>query len=470
VIATRAAAREGVTTWQATLEMGRRSSCATVVEERSRAQREDDLATLIYTSGTTGAPKAVMLTHRNVVWTARAIVETLEMTERDRLVSYLPLSHIAEQILSHHAPMQAGASVTFAADPEMLADTLRYVRPTLFLGVPRVWEKIQAKMQEFAAQSPPLRRRIAAWARRIGLEGGYADQDGRRRPLLWPLANRIVFRNVREKLGLDQARMCFTSAAPAARSTLEFFLSLGIPIYEVYGMSECTGPTTFSLPGRFRLGSVGIAAPGTGLTTSPEGEVLMRGPHVFAGYYRDEEATAQAIDAEGWLHSGDLGVIDAAGFLTITGRRKDLIITSGGHNVAPQAIEQALKSIPPIAQAVVLGDRRSFLIALLTLDPARIPGIASAIGSGATDLRAASRCPAFRRHLDEKIAGLESIFARSEVPKRFAILPDELTIAGGELTPTMKVRRNVVQEKYAPLIEELYALPHGPGSRPRVVS
>lgn len=470
VIATRpAAAGEGVRGWEELLEAGRHSASRDAVRERSAAQKLDDVATLIYTSGTTGAPKAVMLTHRNIAWTAAAIVETLGMEAGDRLVSYLPLSHIAEQIFSHHAPIQSGASTSFALDVEMLADTLRYVRPTLFLGVPRVWEKIQAKIEEIASQSPPLRRRVAAWAREVGLEGGAADQQGRPRPWSWGLANRLVFRKVREKLGLDQARMCFTSAAPASRSTLEFFLSLGIPLYEVYGMSECTGPTTFSLPGAFRVGKVGKAAPETELAITPEGEVLMRGPHVFPGYYRDEEATARTIDSEGWLHSGDLGEIDAGGFLTITGRRKDLIITSGGHNIAPQNIEQALKGIAPVSQAVVLGDRRSYLIALLTLDPARIAHVAREIGSPAADLRAASLCPRFQAYFHERIEALEARFARSEVPKRFAILPSELSIDGGELTPTMKIRRNVVQEKYAAIIDELYAAPHGRASHARAV-
>jgi long-subunit acyl-CoA synthetase (AMP-forming) len=469
VIATRAAAREGVLGWETLLEAGRRSHSRELVRQRSAAQTLDDVATLIYTSGTTGEPKAVMLTHRNIAWTAGAIVETLGMTSDDRLVSYLPLSHIAEQILSHHAPLQSGACTAFAADPEMLADTLRYIRPTLFLGVPRVWEKIQAKIEEIGAQNPPLRRRISAWARKVGLEGGWADQERRPRPWSWGIADRIVFHKVREKLGLDQARMCVTSAAPASRSTLEFFLSLGIPIYEVYGMSECTGPTTFSLPDSFRIGAVGKAAPGTDLAVSEEGEVLMRGPHVFPGYYRDGDATARTIDADGWLHSGDLGEIDAEGFLTITGRRKDLIITSGGHNIAPQNIEQALKAIPPISQAVVLGDRRSFLVALLTLDAGKVPGVARAIGSPATDAGSASVCHRFLSYLQERIDGLEARFARSEVPKRFSILASELSIAGGELTPTMKVRRNVVQEKYAAVIEELYAAPHGRAGRAPVV-
>jgi long-subunit acyl-CoA synthetase (AMP-forming) len=457
VIATKALARPGVHAWSEVLAAGRTSGARETVRSRSAAAALDDVATLIYTSGTTGAPKAVMLTHRNIVWTAGAIVETLGMTEEDRLVSYLPLSHIAEQIFSHHAPIQSGASTAFAQDVEMLADTLRYVRPTLFLGVPRVWEKIQAKMEEVAAQSGPAKQAIARWARGVGLRAGRARQDGGRRPLAWGLANRLVFSKVREKLGLDQTRMCFTSAAPAARTTLEFFLSLGIPIYEVYGMSECTGPTTFSTPDAFRVGSVGRAAPGTDLAVAPDGEVLMRGPHVFPGYYRDDEATAQAIDAEGWLHSGDLGSIDRDGFLTITGRRKDLIITSGGHNVAPQNIEQALKAIPPISQAVVLGDRRSYLIALLTLDPTRVAAVARDAGSPATDVGSAAACPLFRTHLNRAIEGLESRFARSEVPKRFAILPNELSIPGGELTPTMKIRRNVVQEKYADVVDELYA-------------
>jgi long-subunit acyl-CoA synthetase (AMP-forming) len=407
-----------------------------------------------------------MLTHRNIAWTAEAIVENLGMRADDRLVSYLPLSHIAEQIFSHHSPIQSGACTTFAQDVEMLADTLRYVRPTLFLAVPRVWEKIQAKIEEIAANSPPLRRKIASWARGVGLEAGRAQQEGRGRPLSFAIADRLVFRKVREKLGLDAARLCVTSAAPAARATLEFFLSLGIPTYEVYGMSECTGPTTFSLPEAFRVGTVGRAAPGTDLAITPDGEVLMRGPHVFPGYYRDEEATARTIDADGWLHSGDLGTIDAEGYLTITGRRKDLIITSGGHNIAPQNIEQALKAIPPIAQAVVLGDRRSYLIALLTLDPAKIAAVAAEIGSPATDAPSASACPLFRSHLEKRIESLESRFARSEVPKRFAILPDELSIEGGELTPTMKIRRNVVEEKYAEVVEGLYA---APAARARIV-
>ncbi|HEY0593423.1 MAG TPA: AMP-binding protein [Thermoanaerobaculia bacterium] len=458
IVVTKTAPRgEGVYAWTDVLASGARSGSRDEVARRSAAQALDDVATLIYTSGTTGPPKAVMLTHRNIAWTAGAIVEHLGMRADDRLVSYLPLSHIAEQIFSHHAPVQSGACTAFAHDVEILADTLRYIRPTLFLAVPRVWEKIQAKIEEIAAQSSPTKQSIAAWARRVGLEAGIARQEHRRPPFSFRLADRLVFRKVHQKLGLDQARMCYTSAAPAARRTLEFFLSLGIPIYEVYGMSECTGPTTFSFPDAFRVGSVGRAAPGTDLKIAADGEVLMRGPHVFPGYYKDADATAQTVDAEGWLHSGDLGMLDAEGYLTITGRKKDLIITSGGHNIAPQNIEHALKSIPPVSQAVVLGDRRSFLVALLTLDPGTIPAVARAIGSPAADAESAALCPLFRSHLQRQIETLESKFARSEVPKRFAILPAELSIAGGELTPTMKVRRNVVEEKYAPIVEELYA-------------
>jgi long-subunit acyl-CoA synthetase (AMP-forming) len=250
--------------------------------------------------------------------------------------------------------------------------------------------------------------------------------------------------------------MCFTSAAPASKETLEFFLSLGIPVLEVYGMSECTGPSTFSLPSRYRTGSVGTPAIGTEARLLEDGEILMRGPHVFKGYYRDPESTRQTLDRDGWLHSGDLGAFDADGFLSVTGRKKDLIITAGGHNIAPQNIEQTLKGIPSVAQAVVLGDRRSYLIALLTLDREKLVRVAAEIGSPARDPETAANCRFFTQYIEREMQRLSARFARAETPKKFAILPSEFSIDGGELTPTMKVRRNIVQEKYAEVIERLY--------------
>ncbi len=347
----------GVLGWTDFLAKGDASHEAEVARRRA-ALAGDTVTTLIYTSGTTGAPKAVMLTQRNLAFIAEKIQELVPIGAEDRLISYLPLSHIAEQVVSHLLSIATGASVHFAESLERLPDNLREVRPHFFLGVPRVWEKIQAGIQAAGAQASPLRRRVAAWARRVGRAAGDAEQAGRPRPWTHALANRLVFSKVRARLGLDAARMLAVSSAPIAKETLDFFQSLGMPIMEAYGMSECTGPTTMSLPKRYRLGCAGYAIPGTELRVAEDGEVVMRGPHVFKGYYKNEEATREALDGEGWLHSGDVGEIDRDGFLRITDRKKELIITSGGKNIGPQHLEGQLKQIAAVSQAVAIGDRR----------------------------------------------------------------------------------------------------------------
>jgi long-subunit acyl-CoA synthetase (AMP-forming) len=427
------------------------------LEARMKAQKPDDVCTLIYTSGTTGDPKAVMITHTNVVWTAKAVMDALGATREEVAISYLPLSHIAEQMTTIHGPMGLGAIVYFAESLEKLGESLAEVRPTLFLGVPRVWEKIQAKMVAAGAAAPPVRKKIAAWARKLGLEAGYAAQRGEGKPLLYPVAKKVVFDKVRQRLGLDRARLCVTSAAPISKDTLDFFLSLGIPILEVYGMSECTGPATYSPPDRYQTGKCGICIPGAEIKIAEDGEICMRGPHVFKGYLKDPEATKNALDADGWLHSGDIGEIDAKGFLKITDRKKDLLITAGGENIAPQVLEGQLKGIPVVAQAVVLGDRRKYLAALVTLDPDRVKTEAEACGSPATTPVEAARCEKFRKHLDRQIQDLNGKLARVQTIKKFVVLPNDLTIEGGELTPTMKVKRKVVNEKYKKEIESMYA-------------
>jgi long-subunit acyl-CoA synthetase (AMP-forming) len=448
-------AAEGVLRWSDLLAAGDATPQA-VLDARIAAQKPDDVCTLIYTSGTTGNPKAVMISHANFTWSADAIARANALRADDRGVSYLPLSHVAEQMLTIHVPMLVGGHTVFAESIEALGSTLVEVRPTAFFGVPRVWEKIQAKMEAAGAKAPPLRRRIARWARSVGLRAGYAEQRGERRPLLYRLADRIVFSKVRERLGLDQARFCVTSAAPISRSTLEFFLSLGIRIVEVYGMSECTGAATLSTPERYRTGKAGWVVPGGEVMIADDGEVLMRGPHVFKGYLKDEEATRAAIDPEGWLHSGDIGQIDAEGFLSITDRKKELIITAGGENISPQAVEGQLLSIPVVAQAVVVGDRRKYLAALVTLDPERVATEAEAAGSPARDLATASKCSTFHAHVERQIESVNRKLARVQTVKRFVILPNELTVAGGELTPTMKLKRRVIAAKYEKEIESLY--------------
>jgi long-subunit acyl-CoA synthetase (AMP-forming) len=428
------------------------------LKERLDAQKPDDVCTLIYTSGTTGDPKAVMITHTNLTWTTKTVLETLGMTgEGEVTLSYLPLSHIAEQTVSIHGPMVMGSELYFAESLEKLGENLAEVRPTVFLGVPRVWEKIQAKMVAAGAKAKPLQKKIAVWAKKVGLQAGFAEQKKQPKPLLYPVAKKLVFDKVRQRLGLDRARICVTSAAPISRDTLEFFLSLGIPLFEVYGMSECTGPATYSPPDNYRTGKAGICLPKPAeLKIAEDGEICMRGPHVFKGYLKDPESTAAALDADGWLHSGDIGTIDKDGFLQITDRKKDLLITAGGENIAPQVLEGELKSIPVVGQAVVLGDRMKYLAALVTLDPERVAKEAEAAGSPARTVEAAAKCPTFRKHLERQIEDVNSRLARVQTIKKFTILAQELSIEGGELTPTMKVKRKVVNEKYKAEIAALY--------------
>lgn len=446
---------DGVYGWPQFLELGKKTTDEQL-QKRIDAQKPDDVCTYIYTSGTTGDPKAVMISHHNITWTARSSLDMLGTQEGDRVISYLPFSHIAEQVVSLHGPMAAGMCTAFAESMEKLGDNLKEIRPTMFLGVPRVWEKIQAKMMAMGAKNTGLKKKISAWARAQGLAGGYADQRGEGKPFLFGLADKIVFSKVREALGLDQCRICVTSAAPISKSTLEFFLSLGIPIMEVYGMSECTGPATISLPNKYKTGSVGKIMDGTEIKIAPDGEICMRGPHVFKGYYKNEAATAEALDEEGWLHSGDIGEFDADGFLRITDRKKDLLITAGGENIAPQVLEGRLKAIAAVSQAVVIGDRQKFLAALLTLDEMRLEDTIREAGSSAKTMAEAAADPKVEAWLLAQVEEINKTLARVQSIKKIKVLPAELSIEGGELTPTMKVKRKVVNQKYAADIAAFY--------------
>ncbi len=429
------------------------------LNKRINAQKPDDTCTLIYTSGTTGNPKGVMISHDNVTWVAKQMLKTLDANEEEQIISYLPLSHIAEQAVSLHGPYILGCTVWFAESIDKLGDNLTEVHPTVFVGVPRVWEKIQAKMMTAGAQNSPLKKKIAAWARGKGLAGGYAHQKGEPMPFLYGLANKLVFSKVREKLGLDRCRFFVSTAAPIAMDTLEFFLSLGFPMTEVYGMSECTGPGTVSLPEPFKYetGWAGPAVPGTEIKIAEDGEVLMRGRHVFKGYFKNEAATKESLDADGWLHSGDVGVIDDRGFLKITDRKKELIITAGGENIPPQVIEGKIKAIPVLSQVVVIGDKRKYMTALFTLDPEKVAQIAAdEAGSPAKDSVAAAKCKKFNAYIQGKLDEVNKTLARVQTIKKFVILPQELSIEGEELTPTMKLKRRIVNEKYAKEIESMY--------------
>ena len=450
-----AAEGPGVVGWKEFLAAGEASHEAEVARRRA-ALTGESATTLIYTSGTTGTPKAVMLTQRNLAFIVEKIQELVPIGASDSLISYLPLSHIAEQVVSHLLSIATGAAVHFNESLDKLPESLLEVRPHFFLGVPRVWEKMQAAIEAKGAEASALRRKIVAWARGVGLRTGDADQSGRPRPWSYALADRLVFSKVRARLGLDRARLLAVSSAPIAKETLDFFQSLGLPIMEAYGMSECTGPATMSLPERYRLGWAGYAIPGTELALAEDGEVVIRGPHVFKGYYKNEAATAEAKDAAGWLHSGDVGEIDAQGFLRITDRKKELIITAGGKNIAPQHLEGQLKQIAAVSQAVAIGDRRPYLVALLTLDPARLAAEAEKAQSPARTVEQAVASPEFRAYLEKQVEAVNARLARYESIKKFALLSRELTVESGELTPTLKLKRRVILERHREAIEALY--------------
>jgi long-subunit acyl-CoA synthetase (AMP-forming) len=397
-----------------------------------------------------------MLSHHNLLWTAGQLTTGFGIDTSHRSVCYLPLSHVAEQVISVFAPMLVGGCIAFAESLETLVDNLREIRPTFFFGVPRVWEKIQARMEAVGAQSGFVKRRLARWARRVGRASGYAAQRGERPVRGFSLADKLVFQKVKRRLGFDRVGFFATSAAPIAIDTLEFFLSLNMPLLEVYGMTECSGPGTLSRPDRYRTGAAGFTLPGTELKLAEDGEIWMRGPHVFRGYFKNPEATSDALDADGWLHSGDIGVMDDDGFLKVVDRKKELIITSGGKNIAPVPIELQLKSIPSVAQAVVVGDGRKYLTALLTLDPDRVPSIAESVGSSAKTPRQAVDCRLFRKFLEDHVSRINEGLASYEGVKRFAILPDQLSVEEKTLTPTLKLRRRNIAEFYRREIEELY--------------
>jgi len=445
-----------VLSWEAFLARGGQVTDEAFFD-RVDALKPENLATLIYTSGTTGPPKGVMLSHRNLAWTSLIARDLVDARPSDRMLSYLPLSHIAEQMFTIHGAITSGYAVYYAESLPKLADNLKEVLPTVFFGVPRVWEKFHAGVSQKLTQARGAKAKLLAWGRGVGLSvstlRGAGGHPSGALALQYAAAQRLIFGKLREAIGLSKARVCVSGAAPIAPEILEFFCSLDIPILEVYGQSEDTGPTSFNRPNRMRLGTVGPAIPGVELKIASDGEVLVRGPNVFLGYFKEKAATDEAL-IDGWLHSGDLGEIDADGFLMITGRKKEIIITAGGKNISPKNIEHALKSHPLVGEAVVIGDRRKFLTALVTLEPEAAGRHAAEHGLKVETL-----------HLDPGVIGqvqkvvdeVNETLARVETVKKFKILPRVFSLDHGELTPTLKVKRKNVYKNFAAEIEEMYA-------------
>jgi long-chain acyl-CoA synthetase len=421
----------------------------------------EQVATIVYTSGTTGPPKGAMLTQANLAASVRAAALLWGASADDRVCSYLPLCHVAEKIFTIYLPMASGASANFAESVDTVTLNLREVEPTIFLGVPRIWEKMAAgifiRMQDADALKRANFRLWTAVGKRL------ADvwiRSGGRYPFPWNLVYRAgwlaLYRSLQTKLGLSSCRIPVSGAAPIAPDILRFFHAIGIHIREAWGLTECAGAATLTPRENVRIGSVGVPIPGLEARIADDGEILLRSPLVFAGYYRDDEATRATVDADGWLHTGDVGVIDDHGHVHITDRKKDLIITAGGKNIAPSLIENSLKASPFVKEAIVVGDRRSYLAALIGIERDAVADWATRRGIAFTTYRDLTERPEVVDLVAGEVRRVNDDLSSVEQIKRFRLIPKELEHEDGELTATQKVKRGILQERFRDLVDALY--------------
>ncbi len=448
----------GAMTLDALRERGRALDEPTAAA-RTAAVRPDDVATIVYTSGTTGPPKGCMLTHANMLATIERCRDRLELDNGMVAYLFLPLAHVLARVTQMVVLDVGGTVVYWRGDPKQIVAELSEARPTHFPSVPRIFEKIHTAILADVEEQRRLKRAVFAWALAEG------RRDSRRRHAGKPagtlarrrhdLADRLVLSKVRAAFG-EALHLAITGAAPISAEIIEFFDACGVLVLEGYGLTETCAASTLNTANEQRIGTVGRPLPDTEVRVAPDGELLLRGPHVFAGYYRNEEATSESL-MDGWLYTGDLGSVDDEGFVRITGRKKELIITSSGKNISPTNIEELLRETRWISQAVVFGDNKPYLVALLTLDADEAVKLAEHVGVAPGDLAALSAHPAVRAELQTAVDAVNERLARIEQIKRFAILDRDLSQPDGELTPTLKIKRNVVAERYGDRVEELYA-------------
>ncbi|HET9039032.1 MAG TPA: long-chain fatty acid--CoA ligase [Gemmatimonadales bacterium] len=441
-----------------------RSARARHPDWRAHALRAspDDLATIIYTSGTTGDPKGVMLTHGNIASNVTTCVGLFDFGPGDECLSFLPLSHIFERMFGHYSMFHAGVVINYAGSIETVAADMQELRPTMMASVPRLYEKIFSRVLDSVRSSAAPRRRIFGWARRVG--EAWVDRILAGQPvpgrlaLERRLADRLVFSKLRGRTG-GRIRFFISGGAPLSPDIARFFFAAGMPILEGYGLTETSPVMAVNTFGHTRLGTVGRAIPGVDIRIAPDGEIVTRGPNVMRGYFGKPEATAAALDEDGWFHTGDIGLLDAEGYLSITDRKKDLIVTAGGKNIAPQPIENLAKSSKFVSNAVMLGDRRPFPIMLVVPNAGPLKAWAARHGLPADDMELLVRLPEVHTKLEREVRKTLRDLAQFEMPKKFLLLPNDFSVEGGELTPTLKVRRRIVEERHKTAIETLYAEP-----------
>jgi long-subunit acyl-CoA synthetase (AMP-forming) len=411
-----------------------------------RAVEPDDVLTLIYTSGTTGPPKGVQLTHSNLLAAVRGFDDVIAFPDDGRVISWLPMAHIAERACSHYLPMVLGFSTTDCPDPRQVVAYLPDVRPTWFFAVPRIWEKLKAAIEAgMEAEQDEERKRVSKWALDVGLRKVRLEQAGEPVPddlaAEHAKADELVLSKMRGLLGLNEVESVNVGAAPTPREVIEFFHAIGVPLAELWGMSETTGYGCCNPPDKIKIGTVGPPSPGVEIKLADDGEVLIRGAVVTSGYRNQPEKTAEAIDSEGWLHTGDVGEFDDDGYLKIVDRKKELIINAAGKNMSPANIEAKVKaSSPVIGQVIAIGDMRPYNVALITLDPDVAPAFTGDIAA----------------EVERGVAAANEELARVEQIKRYTVLDADWQPGGDELTPTMKLKRKPIHEKYAEEIEALY--------------
>jgi len=428
-------------------------------EKMAAEVKPDDLSVLIYTSGTTGPPKGAMLTHANVTWMSDSLMELNPMDSRDEVMSFLPLCHIFERLFSVFGHVGLGYVVNFIESPDTVTDNMAEISPTVGYAVPRIWEKYASSIYIRMSDATWFKRSVYRLAQAIGTRRANLRMTFKPVPfyleLAYHLAYLAVFRKLKERLGFDRMRIAYSGAAPISKEVLAFFQSIGINMVEGYGQTESTGVTCASSPGKVKIGTVGLPVPGSEVKLAEDGEILVKSPSVFKGYYNNPEATARTV-IDGWLYSGDIGEFDEDGYLKITDRKKDIIVTAGGKNIAPQYIENKLKGSPYINDAIIIGDQRKFISALIILDEDTVIKYAQDHKIQFSTYGDLTQNEAIIALIQGEVDKVNQTLSKVEQPKKFRILPKKLYVEDGEVTPTMKVKRSFINQTYGDLIESMY--------------